>query len=84
MPFFSFFHDVSFFPHLSVVSCLILMHFQLKDLEEEWGKLGQGANATQTRFMRSQEELKEKMEAKAEAAGGSGDGMYIATYMCIF
>ena len=54
----------------------------MKDLEDEWGKLGSGGNAKQTRFMRSQQELKEKMEAKAEsAAAGGPDGMLLQSFI---
>nr|CAB3231403.1 cytoskeleton-associated protein 5-like [Phallusia mammillata] len=48
----------------------------LKELEVEWEKLGSGGNAKQTRFMRSQQDLREKMEAKAaecEQAGGDAE-----------
>ena len=54
---------------------LFLLLFQLKELGDEWEKVGPGAQAKQTRFMRSQQDLREKMEEKAaaaEASGGSG------------
>ena len=47
---------------------------QLKDLEDEWEKVGPGAQAKQSRFMRSQQDLREKMEAKAAAAAASAEG----------
>ncbi|CAK8693087.1 unnamed protein product [Clavelina lepadiformis] len=44
----------------------------LKELEEEWEKVGTGGQASQTRFMRSQQDLREKMEAKVAEASGEG------------
>uniref|UniRef100_A0A8C9EJC6 Cytoskeleton associated protein 5 n=1 Tax=Pavo cristatus TaxID=9049 RepID=A0A8C9EJC6_PAVCR len=45
---------------------------QLKELEEEWVKVSSAA-PKQTRFLRSQQELKAKFEQQ-QAAGGDGDG----------
>lgn len=45
----------------------------LKELEEEWEKINSASKPAQSRFMRSQQDLKEKMEAKAAAAATSGE-----------
>nr|XP_039262114.1 cytoskeleton-associated protein 5-like [Styela clava] len=45
----------------------------LKELEEEWTKAEASGRSTQTRFMRSQQDLKEKMEAKQAAVSAGGD-----------
>lgn len=46
--------------------------WQLKELEEEWVKVSSAA-PKQTRFLRSQQELKAKFEQQ-QAAGGDADG----------
>ena len=47
--------------------------FQVQEFEEEFEKIT-GGKPTQTRFMRSQQDLKVKMEEQAaSAAGGDGD-----------
>lgn len=46
--------------------------WQLKELEEEWVKVSAAA-PKQTRFLRSQQELKAKFEQQ-QAVGGDGDG----------
>jgi len=51
-----------------------LVVLQLKELEDEWEKVGPGAQAKQARFMRSQQDLREKMEAKAASVAGSAGG----------
>ena len=45
---------------------------QLKELEEEWAKVPQGA-PRQSRFLRSQQELKAKFEQQTEAAEDQDD-----------
>ena len=42
--------------------------FQISELEAEFAKMA-GERAVQTRFLRSQQELKEKMEAAGEEEG---------------
>jgi len=50
---------------------------QLKELEEEWEKLGPGASGKQTRFMRSQQDLREKHEAQTSGSGDAGGDCYV-------
>ena len=45
--------------------------FQVQEFEEEFEKIT-GGKPTQTRFMRSQQDLKVKMEEQAAAAAGDG------------
>ncbi len=54
------------------ITYLILM-FQLKELEEEWVKLPTAA-PKQTRFLRSQQDLKAKFEQHQAAGGDEADG----------
>lgn len=51
--------------------------WQLKELEEEWVKVSAAA-PKQTRFLRSQQELKAKFEQQ-QAVGGDGDGGKLLT-----
>lgn len=51
---------------------MIFPFVQLKELEEEWVKVSSAA-PKQTRFLRSQQELKAKFEQQ-QAAGGDADG----------
>lgn len=51
----------------------VLVFLQLNELEGEFEKLG-GTQPRQSRFMRSQQELKQKMESAAEAAEDGEDG----------
>lgn len=57
-------------PPLTSCSTLIL---QLKELEEEWVKLPQGP-PKQTRFLRSQQDLKAKFEQQQAQGGEQSDG----------
>lgn len=57
---------------------VILFLFQLKELEEEWVKVSSAA-PKQTRFLRSQQELKAKFEQQ-QAAGGDGDEGKLSLY----
>lgn len=55
--------------------CFCLSHHQLKELEEEWAKLPASA-PRQSRFLRSQQDLKAKHEQQQQQlkeAGGGGD-----------
>lgn len=51
--------------------------FQLKELEEEWVKLPTTA-PKQTRFLRSQQDLKAKFEQQQAAGGDEADGEKMA------
>lgn len=57
---------------MEVLILLILNFSQLKELEEEWVKLPTAA-PKQTRFLRSQQDLKAKFEQQ-QAAGDEADG----------
>uniref|UniRef100_H2Z394 TOG domain-containing protein n=1 Tax=Ciona savignyi TaxID=51511 RepID=H2Z394_CIOSA len=46
----------------------------LKELEDGWERVASEGSPHQTRFMRSQQDLREKMEAKQEAQAASGEG----------
>lgn len=62
-------HDAVWMHH-----CLQLqwwLVFQVQEFEEEFEKIT-GGKPTQTRFMRSQQDLKVKMEEQAAAAAGDG------------
>lgn len=56
----------------NVSDMMIFPFVQLKELEEEWVKVSSAA-PKQTRFLRSQQELKAKFEQQ-QAAGGDADG----------
>lgn len=51
---------------------ILFFFWQLKELEEEWVKVSSVA-PKQTRFLRSQQELKAKFEQQ-QAVGGDADG----------
>lgn len=51
------------------------MSLQLKELEEEWVKLPTGP-PKQTRFLRSQQDLKAKFEQQQAQGGDQSDGEF--------
>ena len=62
----------------TLYSCVcVCVCVQLKELEEEWAKVPQGA-PRQNRFLRSQQELRERQQI--EAAGDQDDGTYTQTH----
>lgn len=66
-------------PHSSLLS----RDCQVSELEVEFEKLP-GTKAQQTRFLRSQQDLKAKFEAQAAAkASGDGEGMGKTTWLVI-
>lgn len=52
---------------------LMCVYIQLKELEEEWVKLP-AAVPKQSRFLRSQQDLKVKFEQQQAAGGDEADG----------
>lgn len=55
------------------VTCVWCVYVQLKELEEEWVKLPAGV-PKQSRFLRSQQDLKAKFEQQQAAGGDEADG----------
>uniref|UniRef100_H2Z395 TOG domain-containing protein n=1 Tax=Ciona savignyi TaxID=51511 RepID=H2Z395_CIOSA len=52
----------------------------LKELEDGWERVASEGSPHQTRFMRSQQDLREKMEAKQEAQAASGEEVEVDPY----
>ena len=53
-------------------------------MEAEWEKTVSEGKREQTRFMKSQQALKEKFESKQEGGGGGGDAEGIDLFTIIY
>lgn len=65
-------------PSTSTLTLTRTLMLQLKELEEEWVKLPQ-TSAKQSRFLRSQQDLKARFEQQQAQAGEQSEGSFMRT-----
>lgn len=70
------FHSFSFVSSHDKLNQPVFFFLQLKELEEEWVKLP-SSPPKQTRFLRSQQDLKAKFQEQQAQGGEQSDGRFI-------